>query len=117
MPPKVGEERQEKQETAVRFRLKGGERPSRGISRSLSVISGRVNHCLPVRGRGTNRRSITMNSVGPSCPQARTRDLLSKAMPDGLMVYDTERHQAHSLNRTATLIWQQCDGKTSVAEL
>jgi hypothetical protein len=34
-----------------------------------------------------------------------------------MMVYDTERHQAHSLNRTAALVWQQCDGKTSVPEL
>jgi hypothetical protein len=33
------------------------------------------------------------------------------------MVYDSARHQAHSLNLAAALIWQRCDGKTSVPEL
>jgi hypothetical protein len=51
-------------------------------------------------------------------PQAREAGLLCRELPGGeLMVYDTERHQAHSLNRAATLIWQQCDGQTIVGEL
>lgn len=34
-----------------------------------------------------------------------------------LLVYDLKRHKAHCLNRTAALVWQQCDGQTSVAEM
>jgi hypothetical protein len=38
-------------------------------------------------------------------------------MPDDeTMVYDTVCHQASALNRTATLVWRHCDGKTSVPE-
>jgi len=34
-----------------------------------------------------------------------------------MVVYDEERHRAHSLNPTATLIWSHCDGKTSVSDM
>lgn len=33
------------------------------------------------------------------------------------MVYDPERNQAHSLNRTALAIWNQCDGRNSILDL
>jgi hypothetical protein len=46
-------------------------------------------------------------------PQARTADLLVRDLPGGeLMVYDTQRHQAHTLNRTAALVWRHCDGES-----
>jgi hypothetical protein len=32
-------------------------------------------------------------------------------------VYDLERDRAHCLNRTAALVWQHCDGQTTVADL
>jgi Coenzyme PQQ synthesis protein D (PqqD)/Ion channel inhibitory toxin len=38
-------------------------------------------------------------------------------LPDGLIVYDRDRYQAHSLNRAAAFIWQQCDGRTRVSEI
>src|SRR4051794_40149463 len=45
-------------------------------------------------------------------PQARTENLLVRELPAGeLMVYDTQSHQAHTLNRAAALVWQQCDGQ------
>jgi hypothetical protein len=50
-------------------------------------------------------------------PQARSDQLLCRDLPDGLMLYDPTRHQAHTLNRTAALVWKQCDGQTSVAAL
>jgi hypothetical protein len=51
-------------------------------------------------------------------PQVRLEGLLQRELPAGeLMVYDTERHKAHSLNRTAALIWRHCDGNTNVGEL
>jgi len=50
-------------------------------------------------------------------PQARTTELLCRDLPDGLILYDPTRHQAHTLNRTAALVWQQCDGRTSAAAM
>jgi hypothetical protein len=48
-------------------------------------------------------------------PCARTEGLVVQAVPDEVLVYDLERHQAHCLNHTAALIWKYCDGKTTVA--
>jgi hypothetical protein len=58
-----------------------------------------------------------MDWVGLSRPQARNEGLLTRELPDGMMVYDKSRQQAHSLNQTAALVWRHCDGKTSVPEL
>jgi hypothetical protein len=50
-------------------------------------------------------------------PEARRERLLIEELGDELIVYDLQRHRVHQLNRTAALVWQSCDGKTSVAEL
>jgi hypothetical protein len=50
-------------------------------------------------------------------PQARRDGLVIQDLPNEVLVYDTERHTAHCLNRTAAAVWQQCDGRTSVGEL
>ena len=47
----------------------------------------------------------------------RARRLLIDDLPDEVLVYDLDRHQAHCLNQTAALIWRQCDGRTSVAQI
>ena len=47
-------------------------------------------------------------------PQARKRGLLIEKLPDEVLVYDLERKKAHCLNGSAALIWNHCDGKTSV---
>src|SRR5262245_2960165 len=58
-----------------------------------------------------------MEEVSIGTPQARTDQLLCRSLPDGLMLYDPTRHQAYTLNRTAALVWQQCDGRTSVTAM
>ena len=50
-------------------------------------------------------------------PPARRAGLLIQAIDDEVIVYDTERHKAHCLNRTAALVWEHCDGQATVADL
>ena len=50
-------------------------------------------------------------------PRAREHRLVVQELPDELLVYDLDRHKAHCLNRTAALVWRQCDGQTTVAEM
>lgn len=50
-------------------------------------------------------------------PRARKQDLIVKEMPDEVLVYDLVRDKAHCLNRTAALVWNYCDGRTSVAKM
>jgi hypothetical protein len=50
-------------------------------------------------------------------PRARSEGLLHSHLRDELVLYDIQRHKAHSLNRVASLVWQHCDGQTSVQQL
>ena len=50
-------------------------------------------------------------------PAARQDDLVVEEFLDDVLVYDLQRNRAHCLNRTAALVWQNCDGRTTVAEL
>ena len=50
-------------------------------------------------------------------PRARDKDLLWEEIDGEIVVYDTRKHKAHSLNSTASFVWMQCDGATSKAEL
>jgi hypothetical protein len=50
-------------------------------------------------------------------PKARHDDLLVEEIADELVVYDERRKLAHSLNRTASLVWRHCDGRRSIADL
>ncbi|MEK6302350.1 MAG: PqqD family protein [Acidobacteriota bacterium] len=52
-----------------------------------------------------------------SAPEARKEGLIVHPISEEVLVYDLDRHKAHSLNKTAALVWNRCDGKTSVAEL
>jgi len=54
---------------------------------------------------------------GQVLPHARRDGVLFQAIDDEVIVYDTERHKAHCLNRTAARVWAHCDGQTSVAEV
>jgi hypothetical protein len=47
----------------------------------------------------------------------RTQGLLIEELPEETVVYDTTRHEAHCLNRAATLVWHHCDGRTSPSEM
>ncbi len=50
-------------------------------------------------------------------PVASNDRLLVRELAGELVVYDLERHEAHCLNRTAALVFKQCDGRSSVAEI
>ena len=50
-------------------------------------------------------------------PKARQEMLTIRNLPEETLVYDLERHKAHCLNPTAALVWQHCDGQTTMAEL
>ena len=40
-----------------------------------------------------------------------------RQLPDELLVYDLERHEAHCLNRTAALVFNRADGQTTVRDI
>src|SRR5438128_2933171 len=53
----------------------------------------------------------------PMRPEARREDLLLEEVGDEFVIYDLQRHRVHQLNRAATLVWQSCDGRKTVAQL
>jgi Coenzyme PQQ synthesis protein D (PqqD) len=55
--------------------------------------------------------------VSTERPRARQNDLISKEVQGELLIYDLIRHQAHSLNRIAQLLWKHCDGQRTVADI
>lgn len=50
-------------------------------------------------------------------PRARREGLVVRPLPDELVVYDVERHQAHCLNRTAALVFRRADGQHTVGDI
>ena len=50
-------------------------------------------------------------------PLARKEGLLIQELHGEVLVYDLDRDKAHCLNPAAALIWQHCDGQTTIAEL
>src|ERR1051326_9112162 len=50
-------------------------------------------------------------------PRARKNGLAMEQIEDELLVYDLDRNKAYCLNRTAALVWQHCNGRTSPAEM
>jgi hypothetical protein len=50
-------------------------------------------------------------------PEARKEGLVVQRLADEALVYDQQRHKAHCLNQTATLVWERCDGKTTAAKI
>jgi hypothetical protein len=59
-----------------------------------------------------------MNDARPvSMPKARKDRLIIKELPDETLVYDQETDRAHCLNDTATIVWKNCDGRNSIAEI
>jgi hypothetical protein len=47
----------------------------------------------------------------------RSTKVYAETLEQELCLYDWERQRLHALNPTAALIWQQCDGQTSPAEM
>ena len=50
-------------------------------------------------------------------PRARRHGLLLDRVGEETIVFDEERKEAHSLNRMASIVWQQSDGTHSLAEI
>src|SRR5688572_21774359 len=50
-------------------------------------------------------------------PRARRDDLLIRSIGDQTVVLDQRRGRLHVLNRTAALVWRNCDGQRPVGEL
>lgn len=50
-------------------------------------------------------------------PKARTEKLIIKDLSDETLVYDLESDKAHCLNSTASWVWKNCNGATSVKNL
>ena len=50
-------------------------------------------------------------------PKARKDRLIIKELPEETLVYDQASDNAHCLNKTAALVWNNCDGVKSVPEI
>jgi hypothetical protein len=50
-------------------------------------------------------------------PRARIDGVIVRRIGDEVVVYDRKRHLAHCLNRTAALVFQNADGRRTVAGL
>lgn len=50
-------------------------------------------------------------------PLSRQHEIVIQDLNDETLIYDLQTNQAFCLNETASLIWQLCDGKKSIAEL
>ncbi len=59
-----------------------------------------------------------LKAGGPALlPRARTKDLVTRELPDEDLVYDLKTHQAHCLNKAAAAVWKQCDGQKTIEEI
>jgi hypothetical protein len=50
-------------------------------------------------------------------PVARRSRLVVRELPDEVVVYDRDRHQAHCLNRTAAIVFRNADGRHTISDL
>jgi hypothetical protein len=50
-------------------------------------------------------------------PPARKDRLVVEKLGDETLIYDLDRHQAHSLNASAAVVWENCDGTRTIADL
>jgi hypothetical protein len=50
-------------------------------------------------------------------PVRRAKGLIVQHIDDETIILDKDRNKAHCLNRVAALVWQHCDGETSLTEL
>lgn len=50
-------------------------------------------------------------------PKSRKNNLIVQDLANETLVYDLKTNQAFCLNKTSALVWQFCDGKSSVAKI
>ena len=58
-----------------------------------------------------------MAHTSDTMPTVRTDDVVVEELLDESVIYDLKTNKAHSLNRTATLVWRHCDGHTTVTQM
>ena len=58
-----------------------------------------------------------MNGIHQALPLARKSELVTREVAGELLIYDRTSDEAHCLNPTAALVWANCDGQTTIAEL
>ena len=49
--------------------------------------------------------------------KANTKDLVIQNLKDELLIYNLQTNKASCLNQTAALVWESCDGKSSISEI
>ena len=64
----------------------------------------------PPVGRGEGVRTAMR-------PLARSTGLVVRQLPDEVVVYDKDSHQAHCLNRTAAAVFLHADGQRTLSEI
>jgi hypothetical protein len=50
-------------------------------------------------------------------PLARTRNLVVREVSDELLIYDLDNDKAHCLNKSAALVWKNCNGTVTIPDL
>ena len=50
-------------------------------------------------------------------PLSRQDNIVIQELRDEVLIYDLQKNKALCLNQTSALIWQECDGTKSVAEI
>lgn len=55
--------------------------------------------------------------MSTALPRARKAGLVTRNLRDEVLVYDLDRHTASCLNRAAALVWDSCNGETTVPDL
>ncbi|MCB1024537.1 MAG: PqqD family protein [Acidobacteria bacterium] len=60
-----------------------------------------------------NKRIVETRSAG-IYPKAASEDLVVQNTADELLVYDLKKNRAICLNKTAALVWENCDGKSDI---
>lgn len=50
-------------------------------------------------------------------PQVRHENIVVKDLENEVLIYDLDKHKAYTLNETSAIVWNLCDGKTSVAQM
>ena len=58
-----------------------------------------------------------MGRASDTMPMARTDDVEVGYFLDETVVYDLKTYEVHNFNKTATLVWRHCDGRTSVGKM
>lgn len=50
-------------------------------------------------------------------PKARQTEIVVQELGDELLIYNLKTNKTFALNETAALVWRNCDGKNSIAEI